>query len=255
MQIWKTIPAWFDQRRTLQGRSIGFVPTMGALHRGHAALIERCRRENDCAVVSIFVNPSQFNDPRDLERYPRSLDRDIALLESLGVDELILPSPTEMYPDGYRFRIQPDCSYKIMEGAHRPGFLSGVLTVVLKLLNIVQPDRAYFGEKDYQQLRAVQEMVRDFFLPVEIIGCPTVREASALAESSRNALLSPDARARAASLYQLLTTAPDVDAARAALEAEGFAVDYVEEHWGRRFAAAFLDGIRLIDNIPIRESR
>lgn len=254
MRIWKTLPAWMDHRRTLAGRSIGFVPTMGALHRGHASLIERCREENDCVVVSIFVNPSQFNDPRDLDRYPRTLDHDVALLENLGVDELIQPSPSEMYPNGYRFRIEPDSSCQLMEGAYRPGFLQGVMTVVLKLLNIVRPDRAYFGEKDYQQLKVVQEMVRDFFIPVEIIACPTVREASALAESSRNALLSPEARTRAASLFQVLTTAADVTEARAALEAEGFAVDYVEEHWGRRFAAAFLDGVRLIDNIPIPES-
>jgi pantoate--beta-alanine ligase len=251
-RVWNTLPAWLNHRRALDGHSIGFVPTMGALHRGHASLVERCRRENQIVVVSIFVNPSQFNDPNDLARYPRTLDRDVALIESLGADEIIAPQAAEMYPDGYRFRIE-SCGQQEMEAAFRPGFLSGVMTVVLKLLNIVRADRAYFGEKDYQQLRTIQEMVREFFIPTEIISCPTVRESSGLAESSRNALLSPCSRERAASLFRVLTTAAGVSEARAALESEGFQVDYVEERWGRRFVAALLDGVRLIDNVPLPE--
>jgi len=140
-----------------------------------------------------------------------------------------------------------------MEGAFRPGFLQGVLTVVLKLLNLVRADRAYFGEKDYQQLRAVSELARDFFVPTEIVACGTVREESGLALSSRNALLSPPARDKAAYLFRALITAAGPEEARAALEAQGFVVDYVEERWGRRFAAAFLDGVRLIDNVPVKE--
>ncbi len=251
-RVWNTLASWLEHRRALDGRSIGFVPTMGALHRGHASLVERCRRENEIVVVSIFVNPSQFNDPNDLARYPRTLDRDVALLEGLGADEIIAPTVAEMYPDGYRLRIE-SCGNEIMEAAFRPGFLSGVMTVVLKLLNIVRADRAYFGEKDFQQLRTIQEMVRDFFIPTEIIPCPTVREPSGLAESSRNALLSPCSREKAASLFRVLTSAADVSEARATLEAGGFQVDYVEERWGRRFAAAFLDGVRLIDNVPVPE--
>lgn len=255
-RVWNTLPAWLDRRRALDGSSIGFVPTMGALHRGHASLVERCRRENEIVVVSIFVNPSQFNDPNDLARYPRTLDRDVALLESLGANEIIVPTAAEMYPDGYRFRIQ-SCGDargdECMEAAFRPGFFPGVMTVVLKLLNIVRADRAYFGEKDYQQLRTIQEMVRDFFIPTEIVPCPTVRAPSGLAESSRNTLLSPCFREKAASLFRVLTTASDVSEARVALEAEGFQVDYVEERWGRRFVAAFLDGVRLIDNVPLPE--
>ena len=242
-----------DRRRAFAGRSIGFVPTMGALHRGHGSLVERCRRENEIVVVSIFVNPSQFNDPTDLDRYPRTLDHDLALLESLGADEVILPGASELYPNGYRFRMESDSSYEVMEGAHRPGFLQGVMTVVLKLLNIVRPDRAYFGEKDYQQLKVITDMVRDCFIPTEIIPCPTVREESGLAESSRNTLLSADSREKAASLFRVIATAASATGARATLEAEGFAVEYVEERWGRRFAAAFLDGVRLIDNVPILE--
>jgi pantoate--beta-alanine ligase len=225
---------------------------MGALHRGHASLAERCRRENEIVVVSIFVNPSQFNDPNDLERYPRTLGSDLALLDGLGVDEVFAPAASEMYPYGYRFRVEAD-GVKVMEGAHRPGFLEGVMTVVLKLLNIVRADRAYFGEKDYQQLETISGMVKEFFISTEIVLCPTVREGSGLAESSRNALLSAAARDKAAFLYRALTAAASSNEARSMLEAEGLAVEYVEEHWGRRFAAAFLDGVRLIDNVPLSE--
>jgi len=250
-QVWNAVPAWLERRRALAGRSIGFVPTMGALHRGHASLVERCRRENEITVVSIFVNPSQFNDPQDLDRYPRTVDRDLALLESLGAGEVILPTAAELYPNGYRFRVEPDRGVLVLEGAHRPGFLQGVMTVVLKLLNLVRADRAYFGEKDYQQLQVVTEMAREFFLTTEIVSCPTVREESGLAMSSRNSLLSPAGRDRAAHLFQALTTAADPAEARAMLAAQGFQVEYVEERWGRRLAAAFLEGVRLIDNVPV----
>jgi pantoate--beta-alanine ligase len=149
--------------------------------------------------------------------------------------------------------MEPDKSYLVMEGAHRPGFLQGVLTVVHKLLNLVRADRAYFGEKDYQQLMVVTDMVRDFFVPTEIVPCPTLREESGLAMSSRNALLSPEARERAACLFRALTNCASAAEARAALEAQGFIVDYIEERWGRRLAAAFLEGVRLIDNVSMAE--
>jgi pantoate--beta-alanine ligase len=226
---------------------------MGALHQGHASLVERCRGENETVVVSIFVNPSQFNDPKDLDRYPRTLDKDLKLLESLDADDVIIPGAPELYPNGYRFRMEPDSSAQVMEGAYRPGFLQGVLTVVLKLLNLVRADRAYFGEKDYQQLKIVTEMAREFFLPTQIIACPTVREASGLAMSSRNILLPAETRDKAAHLFRALTTAANPGEAREILEAEGFTVEYVEERWGRRLAAVFLGGVRLIDNVPIPE--
>lgn len=251
MQLWDMLAGWRERRRNLTGRSIGFVPTMGALHRGHASLVERCRLENDVVVISIFVNPSQFNDPKDLERYPRTLDDDLALLRQLGVDEVLLPSASELYPDGYSFRIEPDRTFHVMESEHRPGFLQGVMTVVLKLLNIVQPDRAYFGEKDYQQLKVITAMTREFFIPTEIVGCETVREESGLAESSRNMLLSAEEKRKAAVLFRALTKARSSGEARAMLETEGFVVGYVEEHWGRRFGAALLGRVRLIDNVPI----
>jgi len=249
-RVWNTVADWLDRRRAITGRSIGFVPTMGALHRGHSSLVERCRGENEIVVVSIFVNPSQFNDPTDLERYPSTLDNDLALLESLGADDVIVPGAPELYPNGYRFRVEPDNNAPVMEGAYRPGFLQGVTTVVLKLLNIVRPHRAYFGEKDYQQLKVITEMVQEFFIPTKIISCPTVREESGLAESSRNMLLSAEAREKAACLFRALTTAANCAEARTILDAQGFVVEYVEERWGRRFAAAFLNGVRLIDNVP-----
>lgn len=251
MQAWNTIADWLDRRLALNGRSIGFVPTMGALHGGHASLVERCKGENDVTVVSIFVNPSQFSDPKDLEQYPRTLQGDLELLEKLGVDEVIVPKATELYPRGYGFRMELDSSLPVMEHVHRPGFLQGVMTVVLKLLNIVRADRAYFGEKDYQQLKVITEMAGEFFIPTMIVPCATVREESGLAESSRNKLLSTEAKRKAAYMLHALTSAGHPAEARALLEEQGFVVDYVEEHWGRRFAAAFLDGVRLIDNVPI----
>jgi pantoate--beta-alanine ligase len=229
MRVWKTVAEWQTRRLALNGRSIGFVPTMGALHRGHGSLVERCRAENEIVVVSIFVNPSQFNDPKDLARYPRTLDADLNLLNKLRADEVITPTANDLYPHGYRFRIEPAADDLVLEGAHRPGFFQGVLTIVLKLLNLVRADRAYFGEKDFQQLNLVTAMARDFFLPTEIVPCPTAREDSGLALSSRNALLSSEGRAKASNLYRALTSAPGAGCALVALEAQGFQVDYVED--------------------------
>ena len=252
MQVSNNLAEWIDRRHAMGGQSIGFVPTMGALHEGHASLVERCRRENEIVAVSIFVNPSQFNEAKDLERYPRTMERDLALLEELGVDNVFAPAVTDLYPNGYRFRIEPGVD-EVMEAAYRPGFLQGVMTIVMKLFQLVRADRAYFGEKDYQQLRTIDEMVRDFFLPIEIVPCATVREASGLAMSSRNMLLSGTSRAKAAWIFRALTTASTITEAKDTLTAQGFQVDYVEEHWGRRFAAAYLDGVRLIDNVAIPE--
>jgi pantoate--beta-alanine ligase len=253
MRVWRSTAAWRERRRAINGKTIGFVPTMGALHAGHASLVQRCRAENEIAVVSIFVNPSQFNDPQDLTRYPRTLDEDLRLLESLGVDDVIMPDAVEMYPNGYRFRVEPATSDLILEGEFRPGFLTGVLTVVMKLLNLARADRAYFGEKDYQQLQIVRDMAAEFFLDTEIVPCPTVREESGLAMSSRNQLLSSEARARSTRLFRAIAGAVSPGEARALLEKDGFLVDYVEDRWGRRLAAAFLDGVRLIDNVPVGE--
>jgi pantoate--beta-alanine ligase len=251
MRVWKSMPEWIERRRELEGREIGLVPTMGALHRGHASLVKRCREENSVTVASIFVNPAQFNDPRDLERYPKTMESDLSLLESLGADEVLVPDAAELYPGGYRFRIEENRLSNLMEGISRPGFFQGVMTVVLKLFNLVRPDRAYFGEKDYQQLQVIADLAKEFFLRVGVVACPTVREDSGLAESSRNARLSAEGRKKAALIAKALTTSKDCEAARAMLESAGFQVDYVEEHSGRRFAAAALEGVRLIDNVSL----
>jgi pantoate--beta-alanine ligase len=251
-RVSKRLEDWRVQRSAMEksGLSVGFVPTMGALHAGHRALLERARAENDRVVLSIFVNPTQFDDPSDLKRYPRSLDADLALAEGLA-DDVLLPEPREIYPDDYRYRMTEYTLSNRLEGAHRPGHFEGVLTVVLKLLNIVRPHRAYFGEKDRQQLELVQGMVRALFMPVEIVPCATLRDPDGLALSSRNSRLSPDARARATSFPRILRQARDAASAAASLAAEGFGVDYVEDHEGVRLAAVRLEDVRLIDNVRL----
>lgn len=252
MEVSDSLAGWMMLRRQIDaGRTIGFVPTMGALHRGHASLVERSVEENDLTVVSIFVNPTQFNDPSDLDRYPRTFEADLDLLRGLDADYVFSPSKADLYPQGYRFRLESEATTSVMEGVHRPGFLQGVMTIVLKLLNIVRADRAYFGEKDYQQLQTIKDLVDDLFLSTEIVACETIREESGLAESSRNRLLSESGRLQAAAIYKALTRCPDVESAARTLARQGFTIDYIEEHWGRRFAAVFLEGIRLIDNVPV----
>jgi len=228
----------------------GFVPTMGALHEGHASLIRRSVAENHRTVASVFLNPTQFNNPDDLANYPVTFADDVALLERLGTDVLFAPERDAVYPDGYRYRVgETDLSADLC-GATRPGHFEGVLTVVLKLLNLVKPTRAYFGEKDWQQYRLIAGMKDAFFLDAEIVPCPIVREPSGLAMSSRNRRLSAEELAVAPTLYRELTSGKSIEAIRAELEGAGFAVDYLEEREGRLFAAAFLGSVRLIDNVP-----
>lgn len=232
-------PAW-------TGRTVGFVPTMGALHAGHEALLARARAENERVVLSVFVNPTQFNDPADLARYPRTPDADAERARRYA-DAVLAPAPEELYPDRYRYRVTEIADSLRDEGAHRPGHFDGVLTVVLKLFNLVQPRRAYFGEKDWQQLQLVRGLVEALLLPVEIVACPTVRDADGLALSSRNARLSPAARVHAAKFPSALQRAPDAAAAAAELRRTGFEVDYVEDRDGVRLGAIRVEGVRLID--------
>lgn len=233
------------------GRVVGFVPTMGALHEGHASLFRRSAAENDVTVASVFVNPTQFNDPNDLRAYPRTPGADAALMAAAGVDYCLTPDRETVYPDGYRFRVTEQGLSGVMEGAHRPGHFDGVLTVVMRLFQMVRPARAYFGEKDYQQYRLVRDMAGAFHLEVEVIPCPTVREPDGLALSSRNVRLSPEARGLAGRFARRLAGGGPPDAIRRDLEALGIVVQYVEEHEGRRFAAVVVGGVRLIDNVPI----
>ncbi len=222
---------------------------MGALHAGHLSLLKRAKAENDLAAASIFVNPTQFNDKRDLERYPRTLKEDLKKLEEAKTDFLLLPPAADLYPDGYTYRVSETAESGALCGAHRPGHFEGVLTVVLKLLNLVKADKAYFGEKDYQQYHLIKGMAGAFFLDTEIIPCRTRREADGLAMSSRNLLLEPEHRRLAPALYRELTSPARPEVIKRKLAALGFKTEYVEERWGRRFAAARLGKVRLIDNV------
>ncbi|MET0553105.1 MAG: pantoate--beta-alanine ligase, partial [Vicinamibacteria bacterium] len=199
------VRAW---RSALAG-DVGLVPTMGFLHEGHVSLVERARRENAHVAVSLFVNPTQFGPREDLAAYPRDLERDRGLLRAAGCDLLFVPTAAEMYPPGAGTFVDVGAVAEPLEGARRPGHFRGVATVVLKLLNIVQPARAYFGEKDAQQLAVIRAFVRDLDVPVAVVGCPTVREADGLAKSSRNSYLDADDRRAAPVLHRALSAARD----------------------------------------------
>ena len=192
------------QRERQQGHTIGLVPTMGALHEGHASLVRRSVSENDVTVVSIFLNPTQFNDKADLERYPRTLEADCELLRQCGAQIAFAPSVEEVYPepDTRTFSYPPTDS--VMEGAMRPGHFNGVCQIVSKLFTYTNPDRAYFGEKDYQQIAVIKRMVADLGFKLQIVPCPVIREESGLARSSRNTLLSADERVLAANIYRVM---------------------------------------------------
>lgn len=232
-------------------KKIGFVPTMGNLHAGHASLIERSKQENDITVVSIFVNPAQFNQASDYQSYPRTLEQDKKLLSDFQVDYLLLPTQAVMYPDNYQFRLTETEIAKELEGEYRPGHFEGMLTIVLKLFNLVRPTRAYFGEKDYQQLLLVNRMVQALLLPIDVIACSTMREKDGLAMSSRNSRLNEVQRKFAAAFPALLQQASSVEAISNKLTELGFKVDYIAEKWGRRLGAVWVDNVRLIDNVAL----
>jgi pantoate--beta-alanine ligase len=246
-----------DRLRSFGDACIGFVPTMGALHAGHAALVTRSVAECDVTVVSVYVNPTQFDNQADLQKYPEKLATDAAMCAALGTKILFAPGYAEIYPDQFRYQIDEKVHSRELCGAHRPGHFTGVLTVVMKLLNIVRPARAYFGEKDYQQLQLIKGMAEAFFLPTEVIGCATVREADGLALSSRNQNLSPEARRQAPLMHRLIASDRSDEQVRMELSAAGFDVDYVVTQAGRRFVAARLGTgaaqVRLIDNVRRQE--
>ncbi|OGT43793.1 MAG: pantoate--beta-alanine ligase [Gammaproteobacteria bacterium RIFCSPHIGHO2_12_FULL_37_34] len=249
MKIVTHLNEWKLFRQQLTGKKIGFVPTMGCLHQGHMSLCQQAQAENDISVVSIFVNSTQFNQASDFDLYPRSLEADIALLSSHHIDYLFVPKSHELYADHYHIRIiETDLSCEL-EGKFRPGHFTGVLTVVLKLLNLVQATHAYFGEKDYQQFLLVRKMVEALFLPTKIVGCETIRAEDGLALSSRNARLTPQQRALAAHFPRLLNSLSDISTITTELQTLGFKVDYIFEKWQRRLGAVWLGDIRLIDNV------
>lgn len=262
-----------------QGKTVGLVPTMGALHAGHASLVKRCVAENDAAVVSVFVNPTQFNDKNDLAKYPRTLEADCSLLEQCVAAFAFAPSVEEMYPepDTRQFSYAPLDT--VMEGKFRPGHFNGVCQIVSKLFEAVKPDRAYFGEKDFQQLAIIREMVRQLKFPLEIVGCPIVREEDGLALSSRNARLSAEERQQALKISQTLFASRDFAETHTVAETQKFVEDAIEAAPGLRLEyfelvdgntlqkianwedtqyavgciTVFCGEVRLIDNIKYKE--
>jgi pantoate--beta-alanine ligase len=237
----------------LRDGTIGLVPTMGGLHDGHVALFRTARAECDVVVASVFVNPAQFDERADYERYPRDEARDARVADEAGVDVVFAPSAEEMYPEGFQTWVEVESLSRPLEGEFRPGHFRGVATICLKLFNIVRPQRAYFGQKDAQQAAVVRRLVRDLDVAVELRVLPTVRDGDGLAVSSRNVLLSPDDRRRALALPRALATR-DPGRARALLREAGLDVDYVEvaDFDPPVLAAAVRVGpVRLIDNVPL----
>ncbi len=249
MRIIKSIKEM--KKLSLDNRSLGFVPTLGGLHDGHLHLVRASLKKCDKTVVSIFLNPTQFNDELDLMTYPANLDEDIKKLESLGVDFLFTPQKDDIYPDGYKFKVEELEDSKILEGEKRPGHFDGVLTIVMKLLNIVSPKIAFFGKKDFQQYTLIKKMSQDFFMDCEIVALDTIREESGLAMSSRNEKLDPRARENAAKFYQALKKKNSCEEIKQELKGYGFDVEYVEDWNGRRLGAINYEGVRLIDNVSI----
>ncbi|MBA2651769.1 MAG: pantoate--beta-alanine ligase [Tatlockia sp.] len=252
MQIIHNLDDWKSHRKSLPSkRSLGFVPTMGNLHAGHASLYARCKKENDLTIASLFINPTQFNRADDFSKYPRTLDADLALLEQAGVEYCLLPTEPSIYTDRYRYQVQETKLCQLLEGKHRPGHFTGVLTVVMKLLNIVKPQRAYFGEKDYQQYLLIRDMASAFFMDIEIFACPTIREASGLAYSSRNNRLTASQRLEAEQFARIFHQEKSAKELIVELENQGIKVEYLEDHEGRRFAAVIIGEVRLIDNYAL----
>lgn len=259
LEVIRDLNQWKELRQKLKGSekpSVGFVPTMGALHEGHASLLKKAKKENDLVVLSIYVNPTQFNNSNDLENYPKTWEQDLEIAESLGVDFILSPTYQQMYPDQYRYQVQEKQESQELCGGDRPGHFDGVLTVVMKLLNLVQPQKAYFGEKDHQQYELVRDMCQSFFMDVEIIPCPIVREENGLALSSRNQRLSEEDYQIAPLLYENLKNKKlKTDEISTKLTQLGFSVDYLVEKEKRRYVAATLGKtphqVRLIDNVEI----
>ncbi len=254
MKTCRTIAEVRAELAAQRGGTIGLVPTMGALHGGHVSLLRAARSECDTVVMSLFVNPAQFGEAADLAAYPRDEERDLETAEAAGVDVVFAPPEGEMYPPGFQTWVEPVELGAVLEGVFRPGHFRAVATVVLKLHEIVRPDRVYFGQKDAQQADAIRALIRDLALDVELRVLPTVRDTDGLALSSRNVLLSPAERERAAVLPRALATKDPAAARELLTRSNGLEIDYVEiaDFHPRVLAAAVRVGsTRLIDNVPL----
>jgi len=241
----------FLKKQKEKKMSIGFVPTMGALHQGHISLIEKCREESDITVCSIFVNPVQFNNKEDFEKYPKTINRDIDILKDAKCDILFCPLVNEMYPDGEEIKtFDFDYLDKILEGKFRPGHFNGVAVVVEKFFNIIQPNHAYFGEKDFQQLVVIKEMVRKLNLPVKIISCPIVRETDGLAMSSRNERLSVNERTIAPIIFQILKETKEKEKNTSISQLKEWVISEIKKHslTPEYFEIADSDTLKIINN-------
>jgi len=257
VKVVRTIAEAREALVPLREGSIGLVPTMGSLHEGHLALLRTARAENDTVVMSLFVNPAQFGDETDLARYPRDEEHDLDVAREAGVDVVFAPAADEMYPPGFQTWVDVTQLGAILEGRFRQGHFKGVATVVLKLLNVVRPTRAYFGQKDAQQVEVIRRMTRDLALDVELRVVPTVRDDDGLALSSRNVLLSPEERATARALPSALATR-DRDVALARLTEAGLEIDYVEIadfDPPTLVGAVRVGSTRLIDNVPLEGAK
>jgi pantoate--beta-alanine ligase len=254
VRVVRAIAETRDALAPLRTGSIGLVPTMGALHEGHLSLLRAARAETDTVVMSLFVNPAQFREGADLQGYPRDEERDLALARAEGVDLVFAPSVEEMYPPGFQTWVDVAKLGSILEGQFRPGHFRGVATIVLKLFNVVRPTRAYFGQKDAQQVEVIRQLTRDLAVDVELRVLPVMRDEDGLALSSRNALLSADERKRALALSRALRTGDRDEALALLAAANGLKVDYVEvaDFDPPTLAGAVRVGsTRLIDNVPL----
>lgn len=253
IKIFRTIAKWqqFFQALPKKNKSIGFVPTLGNLHAGHTSLLERSRRENNYTILSIFVNPTQFDNQNDLKNYPTTLANDLKIAKKFGVNYILIPNYQELYPDDYNFKVYEKTLSKQLCGKYRPEHFPGVLTIVLKLLMLTQPDKIYLGEKDWQQLQLIKNMITAFFINTEVISCPTIRDQNGLALSSRNQRLTTMQYNTAINFPRLLQSKKTNKQIIFELEKLGFKVDYIKNYNGRRFGAATIGKTRLIDNCKI----
>ena len=253
VKVFCSIKEWrqIQQQDFLKEKELGFVPTMGNIHAGHLSLAKQSMVDNELTLVSIYVNPTQFNNQFDLDNYPITQEQDILSLTQLGVDYIFMPNYESIYSDNFSYQVCENKNSLIMEGNHREGHFTGVLTVLMKFFQLIAPTRVYMGEKDHQQLSLVRGMCEAFFMGIELIACPTVRNQEGLALSSRNSLLSHDQMQLAVEFAKVLRRGDNPQSIEQTLQDLGLKVDYVEQHEGRIYAAVWVDGVRLIDNVEV----